>query len=40
MNPECKKYVLEWIQLNFSSLIHKEEDLIQQAITTVDEMFF
>jgi len=40
MNPECKKYVLEWIQMNFFSLIHKEEDLIRQAITTVHGMFF
>ena len=40
MNPECKKYVLEWIQQNFSRLIHQEEDLVQQAIATVHEMFF
>ena len=40
MNPECKKYVLEWIQTNFFSLIRKEEDLIQQAITTVHGMVF
>ena len=40
VNPECKKYVLEWIQQNFSRLIRKEEDLIQQAIATVHEMFF
>ena len=40
VNPECKKYVLEWIQQNFSRLIQKEEDLIQQAFATVHEMFF
>lgn len=39
MNPECKKYILEWIDINFSHLIRKEEDLIQEAVATVRGMF-
>ena len=39
MNPECKKYILEWIGNTFSHLICKEEDLIQDAVATVHGMF-
>ena len=39
MNPECKKYILEWIDATFSHLIRKKEDLIQEAIATVHDMF-
>jgi hypothetical protein len=39
MNPECKKYVLEWIDDTFSHLIRKEEDLIQEAVAIVHSMF-
>ena len=39
MNAECKKYILEWIDATLSYLIHKEEDLIQEAIATVCSMF-
>ena len=39
MNAECKKYILEWIDATLSYLIHKEEDLIQEAIATVRSMF-
>ena len=39
MNPECKKYILEWIENTFSHLVHKEEDLIQEAVATIRGMF-
>jgi hypothetical protein len=39
MNPECKKYILEWIDDKFLHLIRKEEDLIQEAVATVHTMF-
>ena len=35
MNPECKQYILEWIDTTLLYLICKEEDLIQEAVTTV-----
>jgi hypothetical protein len=39
MNPECKTYILEWIDITFSHLICKEEDLIQEAVAIVRSMF-
>ena len=39
MNTECKKYILEWIDGTLSYLIHKEEDMIQEAVATIHSMF-
>jgi hypothetical protein len=39
MNPECKKYILEWMDATLLYVIHKEEDLIQEAVATVLSMF-
>ena len=39
MNLECKKCILEWIDETLLYLIHKEEDLIEEAIATVPSMF-
>jgi hypothetical protein len=39
MNPECKKYALQWMNANLLYLINGEEDLIQQAVATYHSTF-
>jgi len=39
MNPECKEFFLKWIRESLSYLIHREEDLIQETIATVRNLF-
>jgi hypothetical protein len=39
INPECKRFIITWIQESCMQLIHREEHLIQETIATVRSLF-